>query len=326
HMTVVAVMGASPGTPNGITWLNAGAVPNGSTDWTGTVLDGNVLSHSADDNVNTEQCVSEEGGVSNAIIRNNIFTACRNQCLLMSIGPGGGCCGGGNVNANQIYNNLFQGCGTYGIEIACENTTGTFSSNLFYNNTFVLNPNESVSQTATICTSASNVFRNNIMYSAGSVRQMNWTKVDVTNLFENNLITTGAATAVTWNGAHLSGGPGYTCAQLTNIAASDIANCPSPVFVNASTDFHIQTSSPAKDAGTSTGMPTGRTADICNFIAVLHGLPTYQNCTGIQTLWDIGIHEFIPAGSSGNRRRGLIKVGPLTDQPFAPWENTCPEP
>jgi hypothetical protein len=297
--TVFGVL--SNGTPSGIL-LGDNTSGSGNSDFTGTEIKNSLFTGPTNVLASTPLRIET---ANNFLFHDNIVTnQTNNNSVCVTMGHASQTATAKTTNSNQIYNNLFNGCVTGGIDFDSPNTapsTAT-SSNSIYNNTFV---NIGTGQCGGVLCSttstgaiASNLIRNNILYSSGTAKQVNWAKVDTSNLFEFNLVSTGAATAATWNGGHVSGGPDYSCAQLTTIAASDLANCPSPAFVSAS-DFHIQTTSPAKDAGTATGMPAGRTTDICNSIASLHGLPSYNDCQGIQGgTWDMGIDEFLAQGNT----------------------------
>ena len=61
-----------------------------------------------------------------------------------------------------------------------------------------------------------------------------------------------------------------------------------------------KTTSPAKDAGTSTGMPAGHTRDINNTIAGAHIPPSYaDNQAMFGSAWDIGADEFVDTDGDG---------------------------
>lgn len=284
-------------TPSGIL-LGDDSNTNNNSDYTGTVIDGVLIHDGVKTSSNAYPLRIETA--SNWILRNSfIYNESNSGATCITMGQAASCNTSCSTDNAQIYNNLFVGCQVGGMEFF-SGTGGTASGNKIYNNTFA--DNGSTQCGAVVCTStftgavASDIFRNNIFFSSGAnnIKQMNWGKVDTTNLFEFNLVSTGASPAATWNGAHVSGGPDYTCAQLGNIAASDIANCPSPAFVNpGANNYAILTSSPAKDAGTSTGMPAGRTTDICNSLAGAQGFPSYNHCVGIvNAVWDIGMWEF----------------------------------
>lgn len=280
------IMGSEAGTPNFIT-IGGGGGRSG--DFTGTIIDGNIGQHAATDGFSGSSYGCRlENLFSNGQISNNIWTDTKFEVMDLDGSQGG-------ADNNVIFNNIVgPSTGLNDIRIFCDaNGSGTLRNNSIYNNVFY-NPGGAPALELAVSTGTctGNLIRNNIFYQNANQRMVVWSLVDTSNIFENNLVFTTAATAVTWSGAHVSGGPDYSCAQLGNIAASDIANCPSPQFVDVpSINFHIQSSSPAKDAGTSIGMPAARTTDICNMIAVSHGFTSYADCQVINGVWDIGIDE-----------------------------------
>lgn len=165
-----------------------------------------------------------------------------------------------DITGNKIYNNTTWG--TAGNVFNCDSTT-QINNNTIRNNVFASDYNGKLIQCAS--TGANEIFTNNDVWSS---------------------TLAGGSNIATW------GASSYTCATIGTLDASD--KCADPVFVDTATDdYHIQTSSPAKDAGTSTGMPAGRTADINNTIASLHGLPSYaDNGAQYGVAWDIGADEY----------------------------------
>jgi len=131
-----------------------------------------------------------------------------------------------------------------------------------------------------------NVFRNNIFYSSGSAKQINVPNIGTGNIFEYNDVFSAASTVATW------GGVDYTCANIADAGTGNL--CVDPTFADIGTNnYHIPASSLIKDAGTSAGMPTGRTTDINNALASAHGFPSYaDNQTQFCYGWDIGVDEY----------------------------------
>src|SRR5207249_685452 len=106
-------------------------------------------------------------------------------------------------------------------------------------------------------------------------------------------ITTG--TILSFNGKN------WGCSSLVPSAdvdgdgtAGDGVSCLDPRFISLSVnDLHLGPTSPAIDAGTSTGMPTGRSSSISNAVAGIHGLPSYADNSALKgSAWDIGATEF----------------------------------
>jgi hypothetical protein len=96
-------------------------------------------------------------------------------------------------------------------------------------------------------------------------------------------------------------GRSFGCSEVTlstDIDGDGVGNdnnrCLVPGFVAPSShDFHLLLASPAINAGTSQGLPAGRTNSINNRIASAHGLPAYtDNLPMSGTSWDIGAVEY----------------------------------
>lgn len=120
----------------------------------------------------------------------------------------------------------------------------------------------------------------------------------------SNNVAWGGQTSGKIGQFNTSGTPAdYLCSTDPN------TKCADPLFVSAS-DLHIQSGSPAKDAGTATGMPAGRTTDICNSIASLHGFPNYNDCQAASGTVDIGADEYVAAGAG--RRLMVISKWKMT--------------
>jgi hypothetical protein len=286
------------GTPSGMIL----AQYNGSTgpgDFKGSVVSGNLIAYQSDSTPlgSVGRGIIVENNSNNWIIRDNVFYKISGECIKLT--PAYSLSTSGNV----IFNNLFVSCGLHGgnvsgngpgIWIDASSGTVSASNNVIYNNTFV-NNNGGMIALATGGAVAGNLIRNNLGYDSGSKKMISWASTDVSNVLENNLVMSAQLPSgnpvVTWQGARASGGPDYTCGQITNIALTN--KCTDPKFVNASSDdYHIQSVSPAKDAGTSTGMPATRTASIYNLLAGGHGLPSYADKIPLSGLaWDMGAIE-----------------------------------
>lgn len=297
-------------TPSGMILGNHGTGSTGNSDFTGSKVQGNILKNIGGGASPTSWCgrgIILENVSSNWVIRDNIFDHTWGPALKIEASSGGTGC-----NGNQFFNNIVKDAdyggscaeGAAAIFLTSGGGTGTLDSNTIYNNTFASVNNAVITQNcAAKCTN--NLIRNNIA-SAGTLKCIGWTDTDSTNKWENNLCFTSANPAATWLNV------GYTSA---NIAAGCSTNCTGsvtgdPLFVNSATDFHIQSGSPAKDAGTSTGMPAGRTTDICNSIASAHGFVSYNDCLTVSGTPDIGADE-LPSGS----RRVMLVCAPSLEIP-----------
>jgi len=289
------------GTPSGmILGDHSGGAGNG--DYIGSIISGNVVKNIGNGS-SAGRGIILENASSNWVVRDNLFDTVGGECIKLHAT-------GGNASGNQIFNNIFRKCGPAGttggaVLLAYESSfggAGVLDSNKVFNNTFIDNNGDAIDDT---CNGASegkctnNVFRNNLFYKSGSwLRQINWASTTASNVQSNNLTwgpNLGGNDAIKWKGVN------YSC---TDVASGCSGTCPSskcadPVLVNVS-DYHIQTTSPAKDAGTSTGMPAARTVDINNSIAFSHGYANYQDATPIQGgVWDIGVDELISGGGGG---------------------------
>jgi parallel beta helix pectate lyase-like protein len=286
------------GTPSGMI-LGQYQGTSGPGEYTGSVVSGNLIAYQGDSSPlgSTGRGIILENNSNSWTIRDNVFYRIPGECIKLT--PSGNVSTSGSV----IFNNLFLDCGLHGgnvtgngpgIWIDAGAATVRASDNVIYNNTFVDNNNGMIAL-ATGGTVSGNVIRNNIGYDSGDKKMVTWPSYDPSNIFENNLIMSAGmeagSTLVTWRGARASGGPGYTCAQIGHLAASN--KCVDPMFVAAgSNDYHIQRSSAAKDSGTSTGMPTVRTASINNGLVGLHGFPSYSDNVPLSGLgWDVGAVE-----------------------------------
>jgi hypothetical protein len=166
------------------------------------------------------------------------------------------------------------------------------NGNVFWNNTCDDNLDVCI-QTGTgtgLGNTTTNTFTNNICVKDSLSSP--------TNFIANHTTATGLTILknVVWSGK-TSGQCGVVNNATVNCGDAGCEVCADPLLVSE-TDNHIQTTSPAKDAGTATGMPAGRTTDITNSIAALHGLPDYNDADAIQGgVWDIGADEFTAAAT-----------------------------
>jgi hypothetical protein len=281
------------GTPSGMILTDAGG-GGGSGDYTGSILENNLIQ-----NQKTGQSIGRgvilENHADGWVIRNNVFSGSDGEGLKLDAN-------GVSSNNNQIYNNLFMGCGAQGggpaLHFNVTSSTKSANNNKVYNNTFVNNVGGAIQAScAGPCTG--NEFRNNILFDSGSRQLMNWVPGGI---FQNNLLyATGTQNLMSFNGRS------YNCAGLLITAdidgdgvTGDNVRCANPLFVSVSgNDVHLTSASPAKDSGTSSGVPSGRTASIYNTVAQAHGLPAYaDNLPKVGSAWDIGAIEYGSLGIS----------------------------
>lgn len=284
------------GTPHAMIWGEQGGAP-GTGNYTGSDLSDNFI-------VNIKNAVGLSAGMGLILENDSDGLAIHDNIFINLDGPvakytatNGTTSFGPSTSNHDFYNNL---CINYGLKpggnsnYAIYYVTGanTSNDNNFFNNTFV---GASPSGGAIEVTSAENsgtvlrnIFRNNIMYFNGNQKEVDFQKTDSSNGFDHNFVITTANPAVTWLNV------GYACSALGGIpGGGNLVGCADPQFASATTNnYHILTGSPAKDAGTSTGMPAGKTRDISNTVAVQHGLPQYKGIPQIGSAWDIGACEF----------------------------------
>jgi len=287
------------GTPSGM--ILSDDYQGGDGNYTGTIVEGNLVQRT---NTGTSpgRGIIIENDASGVIVRNNVLQDLNDDGIHWD--------GAVNVNDTQVYNNLVIGSGR-GCFYA--GGGGNWNGNLIYNNTAVDCDGKAIEEHIAAGSHTNNIIRNNIFYNAGSLAQVDMPNLTGAggNVFQNNLVySTTGGTIITF------GASTFTCAQtipsanIDGTAGADSDTCTTPVFVNAgASDYHIQTSSPAKDAGTATGMPSGRTLDINNSLAAIHGLPAYDDADAIQGgVWDIGADEFV-AGGAPTRPGAIIISG-----------------
>lgn len=287
------------GTPWGMILGDHGG-GSGNGDYTGSVIEGNLIEWQFNDGTSAVGgSLVLENNSSNWVIRNNIFSSAARECLKLDAA-------GIATDNNQIYNNLFIDCGLNpggaggggpGIYMLSGGSGKSTSNNVIYDNTFVNNRGAFGAAIGLDCSGActGNVMRNNIMYDSGSRKQVRW---PAGGTFQNNFVfafanTTG--TLVDFNGRS------FSCTQLLPTAdidgdgvGNDKVRCVDPLFVSvANRDVHLGSLSPAIDAGTSTGMPAGRTASMNNTVAGAHGWPSYADNRPMSgSAWDVGALEF----------------------------------
>jgi hypothetical protein len=288
----------SRGTPSGLI-LGESDSNSGFGDYTGSFLENNLIERQASppNSGSIGRGVILENAADNWIIRDNVFRNPHAECLKLDATVG-------SVSGNQIYNNLFLGCGQQpgpagggGPAMYFYSGSGkSTNNNKVYHNTVVNGRNGAiVADCFGTCTG--NEIRNNIFYDATARRQVNWPP---TGKFQNNLVfAPGTGTLVTFNGGSLD------CAGLVATAdvdrdgvAGDQVRCLDPLFASVGgNDFHLAALSPALDGATTTGVPAGRTASLRNTLAGTHGLPSYSDGLAKSgSAWDIGVAEY--AGAS----------------------------
>jgi hypothetical protein len=221
---------------------------------------------------------------------------------------------GNSVSGHIIFNNVAIGFGQYtngdGGVWASTQGAGSVDNVKIYNNTFYAPASGTPAIKALNEAITNFIVRNNIMDDGGTNQKMvDFAATSGTNLLEYNLIKSGVSPAITW--APLGGG-NQNCSTLSSAGTGNINNCPDPLFLNvAGFELHLNNASPARNAGTSTGMPTGKTTDVCNTMASVYGLPSYADCQAIQeSVWDIGADE-ISAGGPPLPAHQVIVVGSL---------------
>lgn len=315
-----AVMGTAmtAGTPVGITCNPA--EDSGATrgNMTGSEISGNLIvdikarpDQSSTYGIRMEHCVE---GVK--VHDNYLLRAGNNQGFTIDASPQGNCagtcqCKNASSSGQEWYNNFIVDQGRECAQVftyADVNTTNTISTLSYYNNSCI-NPglNGGIVSGTFSGAFSNNTIRNNLFLSGSSLKAINIAAPGSGsgNTLSNAAMETGNATPVTWLGT------GYNCASVASGCSGNCSNslCSSSAgylaLVSAS-DYHLTTSSPAKDAGTSTGMPSGRTTDICNSLASAHGLPSYNDCQAASGTVDIGADEFTGAAGTIIRRRAVV--------------------
>lgn len=316
----LATMGnAAKGTPNCTTFTNDASSGNPTSGiaspWdtgndNGIVFDSNILDTcNEQDTTKATYGIYLESTVKNAVFSNNIITG---VSAAIEIRPAhstpinGGING---INTNTFYNNL-----AYGLALGAHDTAGEC---------FNLNPDGNASPSAAI---NGNVFWNNTCMDVIDFCIGNGTGTGLgnttTNTFANNICQKASLSSPTdflanhltqgitvKNNVVWSGKASGECGKINNAAvncgSTGCEVCADPLVVSAGAhNYHIQSGSPAKDAGTSSGLPAGRTKDICNSIASSHSLPSYNDCATVTGTPDIGIDELV----ASDARRRHVKI------------------
>jgi hypothetical protein len=295
-----SIMGtdATAGTPVGIT-CNPAENASSTGNLTGSVIEKNLIvdiqprpDQTATYGIRMEHCVT---GV---VIRHNVLVrAGSRQGLTIDASNQGASCVGATSSAQEWYNNIVVDQGHECAEIFVD-TGETIDALKFYNNTCV-NPGANAGiHTDTLSGTFSNSLIRNNIFSTGTLRCMNIIAPGAGsgNVNSHNVCVSSHATPYNWlgttyNGTDIDGGCSTNCASSLHDTSAAY-----PAFAGAA-DFHLTTSSPAKDAGTATGMPSGRTTDINNTLADDRGFADYSDGDACSGTCDIGADEFIAAAS-----------------------------
>lgn len=266
------------GTPN-CTTFTSDAPQAGSTlgDFSGLIVERNIFERCYDNSA-----ILFESHADGMTVRNNII---RQVPLAFKLTPDNGG-SSSHINNNKIYNNVVYSLvsGSHNGAGNCILLTGSspIQNNTFWNNTCAGILNLGVESQAG-SNNSGNRFFNNVLVKAGSGSLVSSVQPAT---FQNNLL---------WNGSTSGnfgtiGGASMSCGISGN-------RCGDPLFVNgAGGDFHLRSGSPAIDGATTTGLPSGRTADVCIPIATTVGPIAYGDCQTLSGTWDIGADEY--GGSS----------------------------
>lgn len=271
--------------------MTIGGTLGGTCDYSGSYIEGNYCRDILPLSVFSQASygIQMEHCPRNIVIRDNV---------LLRAGSGKGMLIDAStslpivIENQEWYNNLIIDQGGTCFEFYLD--AGDSINNIkVYNNTCVNPGAAGITMGAVSAGNATNViFRNNLLVTDDQ-KCINWTKTSTTNLFEYNLCDSSAGTAATWLNT------GYSCLQIDSGALGPGNHgCPDPVFEDSS--YSIAAASPAKDAGTSLGMPDGRTEGIDNLFG-WGGVPGGMRYGS----WDIGAYEFyqvVLCCGSGKRR------------------------
>ena len=268
------------GTPNCTTFTSNVPQP-GSTlgDFSGFIVEKNVFERCYDNSA-----ILFESHVDGMTVRDNII---RQVPLAFKFAPNNGGVSE-HTNGNKIYNNVVYDLitGSHNGNGNCFLFTGSaeIRNNVAWNNTCAGILNYGV-ESQSGANNTSNQFYNNIFVKAGSG---NLVQASQAMTFQNNLFWSGITTGSVGTVA----GSALNCGTNGN-------RCGDPLFVSTSQrNFHLQTGSPAINAGTTTGIPSGRTKDVCNAVSSQAGMANYADCQTLSGTWDIGADEF-GTGSAG---------------------------
>jgi hypothetical protein len=278
------------GTPNCTTFTSDAPQPTSTLgDFSNLVVDGNLF-----ENCNDGTGILLESHCDGITFSNNIF---RGIPVAFKWSPDNG--GSGSHTSNhKIFNNLIYGIvnGSHNGAGDCFLITGSspIKNNVVWNNTCVDILNLGVESQAGSNTSGNQFYNNIFVKGAGG----NIVSAAQATTFQNNLI---------WNGK-TSGGIGSIAGSTVNCGANANA-CADPKFINAgSGDYHLSSTSPAKDGAVSTGLPSGRSTDWCN--GTTRAAVAYDDCQPLSGSWDIGADEY----SSSTALTATLRVGTLTSQ------------
>jgi hypothetical protein len=277
HCAIIAMTPNQPG---------PGCGSGDNCDWTGSFWQKNLCENTgaSGNGLRIENCVR------GLVVRDSIFRNTNTDCIVVdgSDGPAGG-----QTDNIEIYNNLLDHCGSDGIAFFC---SCSVTDTLVWNNTIREPTDRAINVDDFSGTCTGNIFKNNLLADADSNKLVHWTPTDSSNLLQFNLFDTSANPAITWAPATPDD---YACADVASAGTGNVDACtPGPAFVSGS-NSHITSSSLAKDAGTASGMPAGRTTDINNTLAGSHGLGSYADAHSLKgAAWDIGADEFNPGCAS----------------------------
>jgi hypothetical protein len=278
------------GTPNCTTFTSDAPLATSTIgDFSNLIVDGNIFDKCFD-----STAILLESHCDGITFSNNII---RGVPLAFKWSPDNG--GTSNHTSNhRIYNNMIYGLvsGAHNGAGDCFLLTGTsdIKNNVVWNNTCANILNLGVESQAGANISG-NQFYNGIFVKGGGGSVISAAQATT---FKSNLV---------WNGS-ISGGFG-SIAGSTVSCGSNGNICADPKFVNsAGGDFHLTALSPAKDVALNTGIPSGRTADICN--ALPRSQVSYDDCQALTGSWDIGADEYgAPATITAT-----LSIGNLTSQ------------
>lgn len=283
-----SVLGIVGGTPSGMTLSHEGAT--NANNYTGSIVEGNVINNQRKNTGSPGYGMRLENASTGWIVRDNLFVDPDAQCIDLDGSDG-------ISDNNQIYNNIFVGCGRAGINLYCEAPSGAVRNTLIYNNTFVNTSAAAISVENSSGSCGGNIVRNNIFYDSGAKQLVNWPMAGV---FQNNLVySTSSGTLVSINGRSFGCGSLIPAADIDGDGTiNDGVRCANPQFRSVSArDFHLTPGSLAIEAGTGTGMPAGRTTSLNNSLAGRVALPPYADNTAKQGVnWDVGAIEYFTAG------------------------------